>query len=247
MFENLRGKVAIVTGGASGIGAEVVRLLGSLDVKVISADFNRTLNIEYCSNLSKNEGIEVTPVETNVKDEKSIRDCVNVAVDKYGKVDILVNSAGIARKTSYDQLDVQEWDDVVDSNLKSVMFFSKETIPFMKKNGFGRIINISSLAGRVGGLATGSHYVSSKAGVIGLTKYLAKITAADGITANAVAPGIIDTPMTADYPKDFNNLIPMGRRGEPKDIANVILFLSSDLASYITGVTIDVNGGMYMG
>lgn len=245
MFDEFKGKVAIVTGGASGIGRETVNLLGSLGTHVVSADMNDSLNKENAENLNRG-GMDITPIHNDVRDINSIKEVVSYTKKKFNRIDILVNNAGIGKNQSYEKTNLEEWDRVIETNLRSVMFYCLEVIPIMKEQKYGRIINISSMAARIGGIHSGSDYVASKAGVVGLTKNLAKQVGEYGININGVAPGVIRTPMTADYPDEVESEIPLRRKGVPKDIANGILFLASDLSSYITGITLDVNGGLYV-
>lgn len=246
---DLTGKVAIVTGAARGIGAEIVNVLSKAGASVIAADIQTEQilhNIVEIKGIG-NDNIDISPVVTDVTNLESIQNCIQFTKEKYGKLDILINNAGIGVRAGFEELTLEEWDQTLNTNLRSVMFFSKESFPLLKQSEAGRIINISSLAGRVGGIHSRSDYVASKTGVIGLTKNLAGHAAPHGITVNAIAPGVIQTPMTEGYPEESISKIPLGRIGQPIDIANAALFLASDLASFITGVTIDVNGGMYMG
>lgn len=171
--------------------------------------------------------------------------------ERFGRLDILVNNAGVLSNTPYDEITEVEWDRVLDINLKGVLFASSEALKPMRARGWGRIINISSLAGRNGGVSVGPAYVASKAALIGLTRHLAKKVARDGVTVNAVAPGTTETDIikgfNAEQMAAINDAIPVGRLGQPDEIAQTVAFLASDSAAFITGAVIDVNGGMYMG
>ena len=245
MFSDLKDKVAIVTGGASGIGAETVKLLSSLGVRVISADMNNELNKKNAEDL-KRQGMDVTPIYNDVRSIESIKEVVAYTKEKFNRIDILVNNAGIGERKSYDKTSIEEWDRVIETNLRSVMFYCLEVIPVMKNQKHGRIINVSSMAAKIGGLQSGTDYVASKAGIIGVTMNLAKQVGSYGINVNGIAPGVIHTPMTASYSNDVTETIPLRRKGTPEDVADSILFLVSGLSSYITGVTLDVNGGLHM-
>lgn len=177
---------------------------------------------------------------------------VQAVIDKYGKVDILVNNAGIPHSTAIEDITEQEWDRIMAVNLKSVFFTSQQVLPYMKKNGYGRIINISSLAGRMGGYANGLGYSASKAaGMIGLTYGMARRIAETGITVNAVAPGLTSTDIikqfTSEKIRELESIVPMKKLGKPKNIADVVVFLASEEAEFITGTVIDVNRGIFMG
>ena len=179
-----------------------------------------------------------------------IAQMIDTVVARYGRLDILVNNAGILTNTQYDSVTGEEWDRMLNINLKGVFFASREAIRPMKAQGWGRIISISSMAGRSGGISAGSAYVAAKAAIIGLTRHLAKKVAADGITVNAVAPGTIESDMLKDFTQaDLEAIyktIPMGRLGKPEEIAETIAFIASDAAAFMTGAILDVNGGNYM-
>ena len=169
----------------------------------------------------------------------------------FGRLDVLVNNAGILSNTSYDEISEEEWDRVLSINLKGAMFATREALRPMQAQGWGRVMFISSLAGRSGGVSVGPAYVASKAALVGLTRHLAKKVARCGITVNAVAPGTTETDIvkgfTEEQMKAINEAIPLGRLGKPEEIAALAAFLASDAAAFITGAVIDINGGMYMG
>lgn len=175
---------------------------------------------------------------------------IKATLEAFGKIDILVNNAGICYLGSMEDMKEEDWDKVIEVNLEGVFLCSKPVIELMKEQRSGKIINIASLAGKIGRILTGANYVVSKAGVIGFTKRLAKEMAPYGVNVNAVAPGIIDTAMTQAFPKkemkSILKSIPLGRIGLPEDVANAVIFLSSEETSYITGVILDVNGGLLM-
>lgn len=242
------GKVAIVTGGASGIGKECCLTLARKGASVVVAD----MNIEGANNtreLIEKENGEAVVMPLNILDLKNIKQVVQDTIDRFGKVDILVNSAGICQEKGIEELTENDWDLVMDINLKGAFFISQAVLGNMKKNRYGKIVYLASLAGEVGGVSTGANYAASKAGIICLTKSLAKYASPYNINVNSVSPGIIETAMTKDMREDPNrstDTIPLRRYGTTKDVADVISFLCSEESSYITGSNIDINGGTFM-
>jgi len=196
-------------------------------------------------------GAEAVAVKCDVSQYEDVVRLVGDTVAQFGRLDILVNNAGVLSNTAYDELSEAEWDHVLDTNLKSAMFAAREALRPMQAQGWGRVISISSLAGRSGGVSVGPAYVASKAGLIGLTRHLAKIAARRGVTVNAVAPGTTETDIVKQFTEEQTQAIfeaiPVGRLGKPEEIAATVAFLASDAAAFITGAVIDVNGGMYMG
>jgi 3-oxoacyl-[acyl-carrier protein] reductase len=248
----LEGKVAIVTGAASGIGAATIRFLARERAKVIISD----INLEGVQKLKEDlasKGAQAVAVKTDISDLVQVRQLTEKALVAFGRIDILVNNAGISpkhqgKKHTLWEMDVAEWQRVIDVDLNGYFLCCHEIVPHMIRNGWGRIVNISSLAARIGGQVAASHYTAAKAGVIGLTKSLAAEVGKYGITVNAVTPGRIDTPLIRDVPPEVNaefaKRTPLGRLGTAEDIAGAILFFTSDTASFITGATLDVNGGL---
>lgn len=245
----LEGKVALVTGGSRGIGRSIALTLASRGADVA---INFAGNVEAAEKtVAEIEamGRKAIMIKTDVADTEACAAMIDEVVEKLGKIDILVNNAGITRDTLLMRMKEADWDAVLNTNLKSVYNCTKAAIKYMMKARSGRIVNISSVVGAMGN-AGQANYAAAKAGMLGFTKAVAKETAARGITVNAVAPGFISTDMTAVLSeKVVDNLkagIPMGRLGEPEDIANAVAFLVSDDAAYITGQTLHVNGGMLM-
>ena len=236
----LENKVAIVTGGASGIGASMCKLFASEGAKVIAVDMAESLSYE-----AKN----VEFYKLNVTDSLGCKALCDYAIEKYGKIDILVNNAGITRDSMTKKMTDEMWDLVIDINLKGVFNLTRFVGPQMEIQGFGSIVNISSVVGVFGNIGQ-VNYAASKAGVIGMTMTWAKEFARKGaaIRVNAIAPGYVMTDILKTVPQnllnDFARLTMLGRLGQPKEIAKTALFLVSDDASYITGQTINVNGGM---
>jgi len=242
--------VAIVTGGAKGIGRAVVGAFAARGIVSVIADIDLAAAEKAVAEIRQSGG-EAIAIRTDLSQVDQIVKLVGQTVERYGRLDILVNNAGILSNTPYDQITEAEWDRVLDINLKGVLFASSEALKPMLAQGWGRIISISSLAGRSGGVSVGPAYVASKAALIGLTRHLARKVARNGITVNAVAPGTTETDIikgfNAEQMAAINEAIPAGRLGKPEEIAETVAFLASDPAAFITGAVIDVNGGMYMG
>ena len=242
-------RVAIITGGARGIGYATAVSLAAHGVIPVIADINIAAG-EKSAQYIRDSGMDAFALKVDLGNTDEIAQMIDTVVARYGRLDILVNNAGILTNTQYDSVTGEEWDRMLNINLKGVFFASREAIRPMKAQGWGRIISISSMAGRSGGISAGSAYVAAKAAIIGLTRHLAKKVAADGITVNAVAPGTIESDMLKDFTQaDLEAIyktIPMGRLGKPEEIAETIAFIASDAAAFMTGAILDVNGGNYM-
>ena len=247
-------KVAIVTGGASGIGAATARELSREGARVVVADRNSE-NLQKMGAEMKKENRPFLGLKIDVSSEKEVQKMVSQTVSHFGGIDFLVNNAGISpkhkgRKQNLWEMSIEEWDRVMAVNIRGVFLCSHFAVPRMIERGGGAIVSLSSQAAKAGSAITGSHYVISKAGVVGLTKVLAREVARYKIRVNAVAPGRIDTPMIWDVPPEVNEQIrkniPLGRLGKAEEVADPILFLLSEAASFITGVVIDINGGSGM-
>ncbi|MGD8761819.1 MAG: 3-oxoacyl-[acyl-carrier-protein] reductase [Desulfobacteraceae bacterium] len=241
-FEN---KVVMVTGGAAGIGRVTAECFAKEGARVAICD----VNPEAGESAAKALGPEASFERVDVSDSASVSSWVKGVSDKYGQIDVLVNNAGITRDGLIMRMKEDDWDAVINVNLKSAFNCIKAVSKIMMKQRSGRIINLASVVGVTGNPGQ-ANYVASKAGMIGLTKTVAKEIASRGITVNAVAPGFIETDMTAvlsdDVKEAMLSQIPLGKAGTPEDIADAILFLASDQAAYITGQVIHVSGGMYM-
>jgi 3-oxoacyl-[acyl-carrier protein] reductase len=244
MDQDLAERVAVITGAARGIGRATAELLASHGAKVVIADVDGQ-GAEVTAKALRDRALKAVAVAVDVSDRESVESLIRTAVDAWGKVDILVNNAGIIDPKNALEVSEADWDRVIDVNLKSVHLCSQAATREMMKNGYGRIVNIGSVAGRVGGLKVGPDYAASKAGVICLAKSYARFGAQYGINANAVAPGFIETDMTRG--RDDPSEVPVNRLGTPEDVAKVVYFLVSPLADYVTGTCIDVNGGIFMG
>ncbi len=241
-------KVALVTGASRGIGAAIADTLGAAGCIVVGTATSED-GAEKISARLNEKGIEGGGMVLNVTDADSVASLMKAVQEKYGAPQILVNNAGITKDNLLMRMSEDEWFDVINTNLSSVYRLSKACLRGMMKARWGRIVNISSVVGQMGN-AGQSNYASTKAGVMGFTRSLAKEVGSRNVTVNAVAPGFIDTDMTDVLTDDQKNVmlggIPMSRLGQPEEIANVVKFLSSDDSSYVTGETIHVNGGMYM-
>ena len=244
----LSGKIAIITGAARGIGFEIGRALAHSGAQVGLVDVNATEAEQAAASLS-GEGSQALALHADVSDENQVSEIVEQVTRRWGRVDILVNNAGICPMTPLLEITSAEWDRVLAINLKGVFLCSQAVIPIMRRQRSGKIINIASSAGQMGGIAVGVHYSASKAGILGLTKSLARILAPD-IQVNAVSPGTTESEMTRGWQdtavQNIIRQIPAGRLGRPSDTAAAVLFLASEQASFITGQTINVNGGLLM-
>lgn len=245
----LTGKIALVTGGASGIGRAASQQIGREGGTVVIADVNEKLGDQAADELRR-EGQAAEFVKLDVARVPEIRRILSRVVSRHGRIDILVNAAGIGRLTRIPDITPEEWDLVMTVNLRSAFFCSQEALKTMCPRGYGKIVNIASAAGKIGGVAVGAHYAASKAAVICLTKSLALHAAAFHVNVNSVCPGPIATPLTDSWGEEVNEAfaakIPFGHYGSPEDVAEAIVFLVSDRSRYITGETLDVNGGLVM-
>jgi NAD(P)-dependent dehydrogenase (short-subunit alcohol dehydrogenase family) len=248
--ETFKGRVAIVTGGGRGIGKGIAMRLAEAGADVVIGDVDRIHAEQTADELEKRLGSAIA-VQVDVTQEDSIADAVKIVLKEFGKIDILINNAGIMFRTRILDISLEEWRETLLVNLTGPFLFTQAVIPLMKKNGYGRIVNISSSAGRSVSTLGGAHYTASKAGLLGLTRAVAKEVAASGITVNAVCPGLIDTQMARETTTKkelemFLDSVPIQRLGLPEEIGDLVLFLCSENASYITGASIDINGGDLM-
>ncbi|MFW6140025.1 MAG: 3-oxoacyl-[acyl-carrier-protein] reductase [Acidobacteriota bacterium] len=245
---SFQGKTAIVTGASQGIGKAIAYDLSEKGVEVLVIDVQKDKAEQVVSDIRKNKG-EASYYEVDVSQTDQVNETVKKVLDRHGKIDFLINNAGITRDGLLMRMKEEEWDSVLAVNLKGVYNFSKAVIRPMARARFGRIVNISSVVGLMGNPGQ-SNYSASKAGVIGFTKSLAREVASRNVTVNAVAPGYIATYMTKSLPESvkekFIEIIPMKRFGEPREVAQTVRFLLSEEAAYITGQVISVNGGMLM-
>ncbi len=247
---NLEGKKAIVTGGARGIGLSVSQLLSDLGADIIATGIEHDQSAgEEQEKLFSDKGKVFKFFKADGSKSDEVKELMDFAVKEFGQIDILVNNAGITRDMLLMKMKEEDWDLVLDVNLKSVFNLCKAAIRPMMKARKGKIINISSIVGVIG-QAGQANYSASKAGMIGFTKSLAKEVGSRNINVNAVAPGFIETKMTKDLPEDirktYYEAIPLKRLGQPEDVANTVAFLSSDAADYLTGHVFFVDGGLAM-
>lgn len=244
----LNGKIALVTGAAQGIGRDIALALATDGADVAICDVNLEAARKTAGDI-ESQGRKSLALKANVAASADVTAMIDQVVEKFGRIDILVNNAGITRDGLIIRMKDEDWDLVLSINLKGAFLCTKSALKYMTKQRGGTIINIASIVGAMGN-AGQANYVASKAGLIGLTKTIAREYANRGITANAVAPGFIDTAMTqalSDTVRaELAKQIPMGKLGTPEDVANAVRFLASPWASYITGQVVHVNGGMYM-
>lgn len=243
----LTGRVALVTGSARGIGKAICLKLAELGANIVVNDVgNEELAQELVEQIKK-MGSEAVFIKANVAKLDKANSLIESIIEKFGKIDILVNNAGITRDNLLVRMKEEEWDAVLTVNLKGTFNCSQAVSKYMMKQRSGNIINIASVVGITGNPGQ-ANYSASKAGVIGLTKTIAREMASRGVRANAVAPGFIETEMTQKLPEDtrsaINKQIPLGRFGQPEDVANLVAFLASDESGYITGQVIQIDGGM---
>ena len=244
----LTGKVALVTGGAQGIGKAIALLLASHGADVAVWDINLEKAQETASEI-QGLGTRSLAMKVNVADYREVEQMVEAIVGQWGRIDILINNAGITRDRLILRMTEEDWDAVLNVNLKGTFNCTKAAIRYMSKQKSGKIVSIASVTGEMGNPGQ-ANYGASKAGVIGFTKTIAREFAARGINVNAVAPGYIQTAMTDAVPEKakemLKQMIPMERLGQPEDVAQAVLFLVSERSSYITGQVLNVNGGIYM-
>lgn len=244
----LLGKVALVTGAAQGIGKAIALLLAEKGADVVVSDINVEKAQETAREVEE-KGRKSMALKVNVADPDEVEQMVETIIEKFSRIDILVNNAGITRDKLLLRMSSEDWDAVLDVNLKGVFNCTKSVIKYMSKQRSGKIVNIASVVGLMGNVGQ-ANYAASKAGVIGFTKTVAREFAQRGININAIAPGYIQTPMTEVLPEkvkeELMRLIPMGRLGQPEDVAQAVLFLVSEASNYVTGQVLNVNGGIYM-
>lgn len=241
----LEGRTALVTGAGRGLGRAISRRLARLGAEVILADIDQTALAESARLISEEGGL----VSTRAFDVSNAEEVRAVFVG-LSQLHILVNNAGICPLTPAEEISEAEWDRVLAINLKGAFLCIQAALPLLRSAGWGRVINISSLAGQMGGIAVGVHYAASKAGLLGLTKSFARLLAPHGITVNAIAPATLETDLTAQWPaelrQDLKQRMSIGRLISPAEVAEAVAFLCSPAADPITGATIDINAGLLM-
>ncbi|MFH0871166.1 MAG: 3-oxoacyl-[acyl-carrier-protein] reductase [bacterium] len=245
---SLKGRVAIVTGAAQGIGKAICESLAAAGADLALCDISGP-GVQGAAQEMSGQGGKTLALRADVASSSEVEGMVKEVLGAWGQVDILVNNAGIARDSLVLRMKDEDWDRVLNVNLRGAFYCTREVLRPMMKQRSGRIINMASVVGAMGNVGQ-ANYVASKAGLIGLTKATAREVASRGITVNAVAPGFIETEMTGKLSEQIRHAmrqqIPLGRFGLPRDVAAVVSFLASDASSYITGQVIHINGGMYM-
>ncbi len=247
-MKRFTGKVAVVTGAARGMGKACSRALALEGARVALVDLSSSGIKETAIEINTEKG-EAISIVCDISKSDQVEDTVAAILEAFGTVHILVNNAGVLRTTSpLEHITEQEWDLILNVNLKGAFLFSRAVLPIMRKNQHGRIVNISSSAGRSTSELGGAHYTVSKAGILGLTRHTAREYGAHGITVNSICPGLVETPMIREQASQAKldhwlGQIPLGRFADPQEEADLVLFLASDQARYITGATIDFNGG----
>ena len=245
---SVSGKVALVTGASQGIGRDTALALSEAGAKLAVAARNEEKLAALVQEIA-GQGREAFAVKMDVADPEQVKAGFKAVLEKFGKLDILVNNAAITRDTLAMRMKLEDWDAVIRTNLTGAHLCTQQALPTMVRARAGRIINIASVVAQMGN-AGQANYVAAKGGLIGLTKAIAMEIASRNVTVNAVAPGFIETPMTAVLPEkvkeELKTRIPLGRMGSGRDVAAAVVFLASDEAGYITGHVLDVNGGMYL-
>ena len=246
----LEGRVVLVTGAGQGMGRSVARHLASMGASVVTNDLNPNTAEDAAGEL-RSRGSAALGIPADVTDASAVKRMVEQVLGRYGAIHILVNNAGILYPTAVADISEPEWDRVIDVNLKGTFLCSQAVLPAMQEAGWGRIVNFSSSAGKNISTVGGAHYTAAKAGILGFTRHLAKEVAANGITVNAVCPGLIDTEMVRatiddDRVRAYEESFPIPRLGRPDEVADLVAFLVTDRAAYITGASLDINGGDLM-
>jgi 3-oxoacyl-[acyl-carrier protein] reductase len=243
-------KVSIVTGGGQGIGKKIAERLAAEGATIVIGDINADTGQQSAKELEAAFHGRAAFLHMDVKKREDSYNLMDFTMSNFGRIDILINNAGILYKSKLEEVSEEEWDEVLAVNLKGVFFCSQAAMEHMKKQQKGKILNIASSAGKMGGIAAGAHYAASKAGVICLTKVFARALAPFGVTVNAIAPGFVDTALIKDFPaeviENYKKTCPLGSLAETDDIAEAAVYLLSDGAKHVTGEILDVNGGILM-
>ena len=246
MNGELGGRTALITGAGRGIGLAIATALSADGAAVALLDIDASDLQAAAASI----GDQALAIQADVRRLAEVREAVERTNQHFGGLDILVNNAGVCSLTGISEITEDEWDRMLNINLKGAFFCCQAALPYLRLSGRGgRIVNMASVAGQSGGVTVGVHYSASKAGLIGLSKSLAQMLAADGVTVNCVAPGTIASDMTLGWSEDIQSelirAIDLGRYGQPEEIAAAVRYLVSDAASFITGATLDINGGLY--
>jgi len=245
----MKNKVVIVTGGSSGLGKYMAKDFVEHGAKVVITGRNEERLEEAKKEMMNGKG-EVYPIQMDVSNVLEIHRTVETTLEKWGRIDVLVNNAGVRLTTKVEDITEEEWNNIISINLSGTFFFSQAVMEPMKRQKWGRIINISSIGGQTGPLTSGAHYCASKAGQLVLSKVFARTLADNGITVNSVSPAAIESPeiekMSPNTIEKMKETIPVKRFGKPEEVAEMVTFLASESAGYVTGSTFDINGGMFM-
>jgi 3-oxoacyl-[acyl-carrier protein] reductase len=246
-FEN---KVAVITGAGQGIGKRIAEKLAEKGASMVLCDQNADTVRRTGAAIAGETGAKIIHRQTDVADQKQIKALIDSAMENFQRIDIFVNNAAICEVTPIEDITWEAWQRMLNVNLAGMFFCCQAVMPIMKKQRSGRILNMASIAGKMGGVAAGIHYSASKAGVICVTKVLAKALGSYGVTVNAIAPGPVDTTMIDDFSEEARKITidqsPVGRVGTTDDIAAGALYLLSDEARHVTGETLNINGGLLM-
>lgn len=246
---SLAARVAVVTGSTRGLGESMARELFAQGAAVLITGRNEERGREIAAELDPS-GERAASAPLDVSSRESFGSVLDDAVRRWGRIDILVNNAGMTPSTPFAEITDNEWNTVLETNLRSVFIGCQLAGPLMRTQGYGRIVNHASLAGQQGGAVAGAHYAVSKAGIVVLTKIVARELAPHGVTVNAIAPAAVAGPIMDELPAEvierLPTTIPVGRLGRPEEVASLVAFLCSEAAGYITGATIDINGGLFM-
>jgi 3-oxoacyl-[acyl-carrier protein] reductase len=250
MSGELDGRSALVTGAGAGIGRAITLALAGAGASLSVVDIDLAAARAVADEVSSLGG-QALALQCDVSDPRQTSRAVQAAAKAFGGLHILVNNAGICPQRAFEEITPEEWNRVLAVNLAGPFHFCQAALPYLRQAGAkGRVINIASLSGQIGGIAVGAHYTASKGGVLALSRQLAKLLAPSRATVNCISPGTTDTDLTRAWEEDTRQSlirqIPLGRLGEPQDVAGLALFLATDAAAYITGATFNVNGGLYM-
>ena len=243
MNDELTGKVALVSGASRGLGRAIALALAREGADIVVNYRSRQKEAEQVTEAVTEMGRKAVAVQADVSAAAGIRRLIDTANERLGSPLILVNNAGIARVQTIEEITEHDWDELIDTNLKSCFLLTQAAVPAMRAAGWGRIVNLSSVAAHIGGIV-GAHYAASKAGMLGLTHYFASALVKEGITANAISPALVETDMVTANLNATPARIPVGRFGRPEEVAEIVVMLARN--GYITGQTIHPNGGLYM-